>query len=154
MAAKSIQRLFSFKFNSNGWPPTAILILEEDFLPLAAWRESNVEEKICYPSHKTTFVCLPGPSKPLTRLGSAQWQQSLSSLPLSPSLFSPVFPPILFELICQYNADIQWFVCTSSPKGTSTQNLLMQADSNGIHTQKTHAEAQINTQECKLTQKN
>uniref|UniRef100_A0A3Q4H4Y3 Amyloid-beta A4 protein n=1 Tax=Neolamprologus brichardi TaxID=32507 RepID=A0A3Q4H4Y3_NEOBR len=35
------------------------LILEEDFMPLAAWRESSLEGgKICYPSHKTTFVYL------------------------------------------------------------------------------------------------
>lgn len=115
-------------------PPSSYFhIGGEAFMPPGCFKSGG--KKICYPSHKTAFVCLPGPSKPLTRLGSTQWQQSLSSLPLSPSLPPlPFFPPILFSLICQYNADIQWFVCTSSPEGTSAQNLLMQADSSGAHT--------------------
>lgn len=97
--------------------------MEEDFLPRAARRKSSLEEKkICYPSHKPAFVCLPGPSKPLTRLG----KRTMAAVPLLPPsvflLFAPaVFPPILFELICQHNADIQRFVCTSSPRGTSAQ---------------------------------
>lgn len=33
-----------------------------DSMLMAAGRESSLQGKICYPSHKTTFVCLPGPS--------------------------------------------------------------------------------------------
>lgn len=40
------------------------------------------------------------------------------SFSLSPPPPLPPLPPILFGLICQYNADIQRFVCTSSPEGT------------------------------------
>lgn len=58
-------------------------------------RESSLRKEIGYPSHKT-FVCLPGPSEPLTRLGSTQRQQDFSSLLMSLALFIPLSPPILF----------------------------------------------------------
>jgi len=83
---------FKREIESKLTPPPDILILEQDFMPPAACGESRLEGKICYPSHKTTFVCLPEPSKPLTRLGSAQWQQTLCSLALSPSLFYSHIP--------------------------------------------------------------
>lgn len=49
--------------------------------------------KICYPSHKTTFVCLPVPSKPLTRLGEHTMATAPSLLSLSVS-----FPTLLYSL--------------------------------------------------------
>lgn len=121
-------------------------------MPLAAWRESSLEGgKICYPSHKTTFVCLPVPSKPLTRLGEHTMATAPSLLSLCLLPHPPVFPPILFQLICQYNADIQRFVCTSSPRGAPAQNLLMRA-SQQWHTHKRRHES-THTQERKLIQK-
>lgn len=139
-------RIWGFHFQLDAPPPTSYSHIGRGlYAPGCSKRIKSGGKKICYPSHKKTFVCLPGSSKPLTRLGSTQRQQSLSSLSLSPSLFSPQpFPPILFELICQYNADIQWFVCTSSPEGTSAQNLLMQADRSGTHTHKHTPKHKIN----------
>lgn len=93
-------------------------------------------------------ICLPARAfKTINKIT----EHTMATVPLlPPSLYfsfrpppPPVFPPILFSLICQYNADIQRFVCTSSPKGA--QNLLMQADSNSTHTDaKTNTE--INTE--------
>lgn len=91
---------------------------------MVSLRESSLGKEIGYPSHKT-FVCLPGPSEPLTRLGSTQRQQDLSSCLLLFSSLSPL--PFCFWLICQHNADIQWFVFTSDPEGTRTQTLLMRS---------------------------
>lgn len=115
MPAKSIQRFEASTSNVSKLmppPPPVTLLLEEDFMPLAARRESSLEEEICYPSHKTTFVCLPGPSKPLTRLGSTQRQQSLSSLPLSPSL-----PPLHSLPFCSssFASTMQTFSGLSAP---------------------------------------
>lgn len=94
--AKSIQAL-SYKCIRAHWPPSSYFhIGGEAFMPPGCFKSGG--KKICYPSHKTAFVCLPGPSKPLTRLGSTQWQQSLSSLPLSPSLPPPLFFPSHFVL--------------------------------------------------------
>ena len=104
-------------------------------------------------------VCLPARAfKTINKIR----ERTMATVPLLPPSVSfsppPFFPPILFSLICQYNADIQWFVCTSSPEGTSAQNLFMQADSSGTHTHThththAHAEAETSTQERKLTQK-
>lgn len=115
-------------------------------MPLAAWKESSLEEKICYPSHKTTFVCLPGPSKPLTRLGSTQWQQSLSSLPLSPSLFSPLRS--LPFCSSSFASTMQTF------SGLSAPPLLRELQhKTSLCGQTAGAHTHINTQKCKLTQK-
>lgn len=57
------------------------------YAPGCLERIKSAGKEIRHPSNKTTFVCLPVPSKPLTRLGSAQRQQSLVPLPLPLSLF-------------------------------------------------------------------
>lgn len=130
--------------------PPVILILEVDFMPAATWREWR-GEKICYPSHKTTFVCLPGPSKPLTRLGSAQRQWSLSSLPLSPSFYPPLPLPHRSLLFCSssFASTMQTFSGLSAPpllRQLWAQNLLIQtavAAHRGT-TQQTEFNAEIN----------
>lgn len=123
-------------------------------MPLAAWRESSLEEKNML-SISQNNICLPAsPFRTINKIREHTMATGPLPSPSAPPRLPPLYP--LSFCSCSFASTMQTFRGLSAPpllgELQHKTSLCRQAAEARTHTH-TRGEAQINTQERKLTQK-